>query len=410
MGRVIERLNPGERDQTAPRHFRPAGTALALSLCLIGAGAWLQLIGGQTRTYAWGFQGYEGILGIVFALVGGVVATRRPSNPVGLIFSLAGLVTAIQYFTAQYSFRAVVVDPGLPGAGFSTWVQDWIWVPPTGLVGLLFLLFPHERLSDRGSRRVAVAGSGAAVAAVLAWALLPPRLETFDLDNPAGLLSDPALAEAIAGLATLVMMLCVGAAGLMLLARFRRSTGMERQQLKWFVFASAIASLGLIVSVFPQTRSAGSYFAVGGLALVPIATGIAILRHRLYDIDRIIKRTLVYAVLTATLGALYFAAVVVLQGVLRPVTGTSTLAVACSTLIVAALFGPVRSRVQTLIDRHFYRRSYDAAQTFDAFSKKLREEVDFDALRQELLGVTAQTMQPAHVSLWLQSPHDSSEE
>ncbi|MGH2702874.1 MAG: hypothetical protein ACRDJ2_14025 [Actinomycetota bacterium] len=389
---------------------RPARAALVLSLCLIGAAAWLHLIGGQPRTYAWGFPGYEGILALVFALVGGIVATRRPSNPVGLIFSLAGLVTAIQYLTAQYSFRAVVIDPGLPGAGFSAWVQDWIWVPPTGLVGLLLLLFPHERLSDRASRRVAAAGTGAAVAAVLAWAFLPPRLETFDLDNPAGLLSDPELAETIAGLATLVMMLCVGAAMLMLLARFRRATGKERQQLKWFVFASALASLGLVVSVFPQTRSTGSYFAVAGLALVPIATGIAILRHRLYDIDRIIKRTLVYAVLTGTLAAFYFAGVVVLQRVLSPVTGTSTLAVACSTLIVAALFGPVKARVQTLIDRHFYRSSYDAAKTFDAFSTRLREEIDFDALKQELLVITSQTMQPAHVSLWLQSPYDSSEE
>jgi hypothetical protein len=149
---------------------------------------------------------------------------------------------------------------------------------------------------------------------------------------------------------------------------------------------------------------AGSYFAVGGLALVPLATGVAILKYRLYDIDRIIKRTLVYGALTALLGIAYFVGVTVLQQILSPVTETSSLAVAGSTLVVAALFVPLRERVQTLKDRRFYRSRYDATRTLDAFSSRLRDEIDVEVLTQEILTVTAETMQPSHVSLWLARP------
>jgi hypothetical protein len=368
------------------------------------------LIGRQSISYSWGFRGYEGLLALVFTFVGGVVATRRPTNPVGWIFCMVGLGGAIQYVTAEYSLRAIVIAPGsLPAARFAAWVQDWIWVPLIGLLGLLFLLFPQEKLSTKASRRVAIAGASAVAATLLSRAFLPPRLETFDLDNPFGLLSDPEAAEAIAGLSSLAMMLCVAGAALLLLTRFRWKAGIERQQLKWFVFASALASLGLIVSVAPPTRSGGSYLAVGGLALVPLATGVAILKYRLYEIDRIINRTLVYGALTASLAIAYFVGVSVLQRLLQPITGTSTFAVAGSTLVVAALFGPLRGRIQTLIDRRFYRRRYDAARTLNAFSTRLRDEVDVDALAQELLTVTAEIMQPAHVSLWLGSPESSSE-
>jgi hypothetical protein len=385
--------------------------SLGLSLVLIGVAAWLQLIGRQPIAYAWGFRGYEGILALVFTCVGGIVATRRPTNPVGWIFWMVGLGGAIQYVTAEYALRAIVIAPGsLPAARFAAWIQDWIWVPLIGLLGLLFLLFPHERLSGKASRRLAIAGTWAFAATLFSRAFLPPRLESFDLDNPFGLLSDPEAAEAIAGLSALVMLLSVAGAALLLLTRFRWTTGVERQQLKWFVFASALASLGLIVGIAPPTASAGSYLTVGGLALVPLATGVAILKYRLYDIDRIINRTLVYAALTASLATAYFVGVTVLQRLLRPITGTSTLAVAGSTLAVAALFGPLRERIQTLIDRRFYRQRYDAAQTLDAFSNKLRDEVDVEVVAQEILMVAAETMQPAHVSLWLDSRESGPED
>jgi hypothetical protein len=412
MGTSSRALAPSDHTTVLTRFSGGlAWGSLALSLVLISAAAWLQVIGRQPVSYDWGFRGYEGILALVFALVGGIVGTRRPTNPVGRIFWLLGLGGAIQYLTAEYSLRAIVIAPGsLPAASFAAWVQDWIWVPLIWLIGLLFLLFPRERLSNKPSRRVALLGTAAFVATLFSWAFLPPRLESFDLDNPVGLLSDPATAEAITGLSSLAMILCIAWAGLLLLTRFRRTTGVEHQQLKWFVFASALASLGLIIGIAPPTSSPGSLLAVAGLALVPIATGIAILRYRLFDIDRIINRTLVYGALTASLATAYFVGVTVLQPLLRPITGTSSLAVAGSTLVVAALFGPLRARIQTLIDRRFYRHSYDAARTLEAFSTRLRGEVDFDALTQELLTVTAKTMQPAHVSLWLEAPESRSED
>jgi hypothetical protein len=411
VGPILER-RPTRHSRVLTRHSRDlAWGSLALSLVLIGAAAWLQLIGRQSISYDWGFRGYEGILALVFTLVGGVVATRRPTNPVGRIFWMLGLGGAIQYVTAEYALRAIVIAPGsLPAARFAAWVQDWIWVPLIGLLGLLFLLFPRERLSSKGSRRVALAGTSAFVATLFSRAFLPPRLESFDLDNPVGLLTDPEAAEAIAGLSSLAMILCFAGAALLLLIRFRWTTGVEHQQLKWFVFASALASLGLIVGVMPPTSSPGSYLAVGGLALVPLATGVAILKYRLYDIDRIINRTLVYGALTASLAIAYFVGVTVLQRLLQPITGTSTFAVAGSTLVVAALFGPLRGRIQTLIDRRFYRRRYDAAKTLEAFSTRLRDEVDVDTLAQELVTAAAEIMQPAHVSLWLGSPESSQEE
>jgi hypothetical protein len=376
--------------------------ALGLSLVLIGVGAWLQLIGRQSVSYAWGFRGYEGILALVFTCVGGVVATRRPTNPVGWILGMMGLGGAIQYVTVEYALRGIVIAPGsLPAARFAAWVQDWIWVPLIGLVGLLFLLFPHEKLSTKVLRRVAIAGTWTSAATIFSLAFLPPHLDSYDLENPVGLMSDVEATEAIAGLSSLAMMVCVATAALLLLARFRWATGVERQQLKWFAFASALASLGLIVGIAPPTQLAGSYFAVGGLALVPLATGVAILKYRLYDIDRIIKRTLVYGALSALLGIAYFVGVAVLQQILSPVTGTSSLAVAGSTLVVAALFVPLREQIQILIDRRFYRSRYDAAQTLDAFSTRLRDEIDVEILTREILTVTAETMQPSHVSLWL---------
>lgn len=376
--------------------------SLSLSLVLIVAAAYLQLIGRQSVSYTWGFRGYEGVLALVFTSVGGVIATRRPTNPVGSIFWMLGLGGAIQYAAAEYSLRAIVIAPGsLPAAQYAAWAQNWIWVPLIGLIGLLFLVFPKERISTSASRATAIAGACALAAALFSLAFLPPRLQSFGLDNPFGILADAEMAQVIAGLSSLLLLVCVAGASLQLLARFRWTTGVERQQLKWFVFAAALASIGLIVGVVPSTESVGSYLAVGGLALAPIATGVALLRYRLYDIDRIINRTLVYGTLTVALATAYLVGVAVIQGLLRPVTGTSSIAVAGSTLAVAALFGPMRRRIQTEIDRRFYRHRYDAVRTLDSFSAKLRDEVDVDTLTQEILKVTSETVQPAHVSLWL---------
>jgi hypothetical protein len=192
---------------------------------------------------------------VVFTCVGGVVATRRPTNPVGWIFGMMGLGGPIQYVNRRVRAQGIVIAPGsLPAARFAAWVQDWIWVPLIGLVGLLFLLFPHEKLSTKASRRVAVAGTWASAATIFSLAFLPPHLDSYDLENPVGLMRNPEATEAIAGLSSLAMMVCVATATLLLFARFRWATGVERQQLKWFAFASALASLGLIVGIARRRR------------------------------------------------------------------------------------------------------------------------------------------------------------
>jgi hypothetical protein len=194
---------------------------------------------------------------------------------------------------------------------------------------------------------------------------------------------------------------------LSLVIRFRRSHGVERQQLKWFV-VSTVAALSFFVVIGPLVELAGVttpdalYLAL--MALVPISVGVAILRHRLYDIDRIINRTLVYGLLTALLALTYFGFVVGLQAALQPVSGNSKLAIALTTLIVAALFLPARRRLQSAVDRRFNRRTYDATRTIEAFNARLRQEIDLDSLRYELLAVVDETMQPAGVSLWLRTP------
>jgi hypothetical protein len=202
---------------------------------------------------------------------------------------------------------------------------------------------------------------------------------------------------------------------LSLFARLRRAEGVERQQLKWFAYAAAIFASGIVLIVIPlavdvpfwDVRAASAVFALAGTA-VPIAIGIAILRYRLFDIDLLINRTLVYGLLTAILAALYLGGVVVLQALVRTISGQeSQLAVVASTLAIAALFSPLRRRVQALVDRRFYRRKYDVAKALDAFSAKLRDETDLDALRDEVMDVVRDTIQPASVGLWLRSSRSS---
>jgi hypothetical protein len=210
--------------------------------------------------------------------------------------------------------------------------------------------------------------------------------------------------------------LLYGAATLAVFLRLRRAVGVERQQIKWFAYRAAIFAIGVVLIVIPLAIDTPPWYAWAATAIfaaispaIAVSIGIAILRYRLYDIDVLINRTLVYGSLTATLIAIYFGGIVVLQRVFVLLTGQrSTLAVVASTLLIAALFNPLRRRIQSFIDRRFYRRKYDAAKTLEAFSTKLRDETDLNALSGDLVGVVRETMQPAHVSLWLR-PETASE-
>jgi hypothetical protein len=345
----------------------------------------------------------------LFAAVGALLVAKRPDNPIGWIMSADALIVGI--FPACESYAAYVMSTsGQPDAlaVVGAWANSWYWYVLLALTFIyLPLFFPDGRLPSRRWLPVAVVPAiGVAGIAILGALTETLRGQTFDyrIDNPIGIEGlgylEDLQAFALLGGGALV----VGTVGAVssVVVRFRRSRGTERQQLKWFLYAAApivtfpaIDSLPVIVSGL-----------LSGWVLVglPTAIGIAVLRYRLYEIDLFINRTLVYGPLSAMLVLVYFGGVVGLQAALRTLTGQeSSLAVVASTLAIAALFSPLRRRVQGFVDRRFYRSKYDAAKTLAAFSARLREETDLDALGKDLVGVARETMQPEHVSLWLRS-------
>jgi hypothetical protein len=337
----------------------------------------------------------DAAVAVAFALLGAVVANHRPANPIGWLFLAIGLSGAVGVVSNEYVHYTLATAPGaLPGGPVVAWLSLWIWWPAYGLVPLVLLVFPDGRLlSPRWRWAVWLAGAGVA--------LLTLGIAATTLGDPVRFaLSE----EEPGGLAGLVLAVSVGAAAVSFLAglaslalRWRRAWGNEREQLKWVAFAAGLALVANIVLQILQLPGLG----LAGVVLVPVGAAVAILRYRLYDIDRLISRTVAYGLLTALLGLVYVAGVFVFGRLLNPGGEDSTLAVAASTLAVAALFQPARRRIQELVDRRFNRRKYDAAKTVEDFSARLRNEIDLDTLSAELLAVVNQTMQPSGVSLWL---------
>jgi hypothetical protein len=344
-----------------------------------------------------------------FAVVGVLVASRRPRNPIGWLFLAFAVVAAFVASADQYAVYALVEHPGsLPGGNWVAWLASGIWHPAFGFFVFAFLLFPDGRLpSGRWSPVARIAAANYLVGAVigLLWGPLfndffPYAEPPFQL--PSYLIADVTFGVFIFGNFALLVLSAVS-----LVLRLRRAAGVERQQLKWFVYAVALFAL-----VFPPSvlTLGDGRLIVALLPLVPAAAGIAILRYRLYDIDVVINRTLVYGALTVMLGAVYFGGVVATQRIFRALTGQEEqpqLAIVVSTLVIAALFNPLRRRIQGFIDRRFYRRKYDARKTLEAFSARLRDETDLEALSEDLVGVARSTMQPEHASLWLRPETDS---
>jgi hypothetical protein len=317
-----------------------------------------------------------------------------------------------------YAYYGAATPGSVPFPVVMAGISDWIWVPAIGLLGTyVLLLFPDGRLPSRRWRPLAWL-SGVVIFLLSVGVMLAPGR----LDNLAGV-RDPFGIDGAEWLtatayALLPMLpLCMLVSALSLVLRYRRSGGEERQQIKWIAFAASVVvvlyAIAMIVSfVFPEEAwtTAGSvwwlnlltYAVLASFTLVPIAVGIAVLKYRLYEIDIIINRALVYGALTVMLALVYFGGVAGLQAALRGLTGQeSTLAIVASTLAIAALFTPLRTRVQAFVDRRFYRRKYDAAKTLASFNARLREETDLDALGDDLMGVARRTVQPEHISLWL---------
>jgi hypothetical protein len=347
---------------------------------------------------------------VAYATVGAIVVSRRPRNPVGWVFVAVGALTAVGALGESY-LLTVRQSEALPSlAVWAAWTQEWFWYPLVAMATLFtVLLFPSGLPSPRWRPVLWVCVIATLLGTLTAAFSSSLQVGGRTIANPIGIDTFPrdfdenSVAFQIFG-GTLLLGLV--AATFSIFLRFRRSRGDERQQLKWFAFAAALMPSFLLVGIaFPGLdETAASQVLFGSAILgIPVSCGIAITRYRLYDIDRVINRTLVYALLTALLVGIYVGAAVGLGGLVRSVTGqeNNALVIAASTLAVAALFGPARRRIQGFIDRRFYRRKYDAAQTLEAFSTRLREEVDLDTLTGDLVSVVQTTMQPAHVSVWL---------
>ena len=352
-----------------------------------------------------------GILFLTYPVVGAAIAARQPGNAIGWLFLVAGLGAALEDCLLGYAQYTLVEEPGaLPGGEVAAVVADAIWLPCLASASLmLFVLFPTGRpLTPRWGLLVWVIGIDVVVYA-LATVVNPGPLYFYPAyENPLGIAALGDAPQALLDVASPILFLSFALGVVALGVRFRRSSGVERRQLKWLFYAGSVWAAclpGLIVLGESGDPEIGGVL-VGDvvfsvlIATMPVAVGVAILRHRLYDIDVVIRRTLIYGALTATLAAAYLASVL-LVGL---AVGESGLAVAVSTLAVAGLFRPALTRIQAVVDRRFYRRRYDAQRTLEQFGARLRDELDLEALAGDIRGVVAETVQPAHVSLWLRSP------
>jgi hypothetical protein len=352
----------------------------------------------------WDFSDVFGDVVSMANPVGGfVLVSRRPGNRIGWLALAAGLTLGLRSFADQYEQRALVAAPGSwPAGPAALWVSEWIWLVSLALAAFLLLLFPTGRLRSRRWRPAAwfvgafFALSTAAVMAGAARQWAHPSAVFGQLASP------PVLAAIVIGfLAALVV------SGSAIVVRFARSTGEERLQLKWFAAAAVLVVVTFIALILTNSNSAAAAI-LNNLALLglDVAIAIAVLKYRLYEIDRIISRTLAYTIVTGLLVGLYAGLVLLATRVLSL---SSPVGVAVSTLVAAALFSPLRRRVQRAVDRRFNRARYDADQTVTAFAARLKDSVDLDAVQADLARAVQRALEPAHVSLWMNNGRQAPE-
>ncbi len=383
----------------------PGRVAIALLAFFSAAQVAAALLGSANSTFS--AESSSLLLGFAaFMVVGALIVAHRPDNPVGWVFSSIGLLSAAGGLAQEYAAYSFVTRPGsLPLATLAAWLTTWFWFPLlAGILVFSILFFPTGRLLSRRWRPVAwMAGVGTATISVLASLTSTIKLQDHDftVTNPIGVEWIGDVEQNIVGSILFIVLLASMASAFTSLGlRFRRARGDERKQLKLVTFASVLVVASVIID--ETVLELHDFFFGLVVALVPISAGVAILRYRLYDIDRIISRTLAYGALTAILAGGYLLAVLGLQSVL-PLPEDSPLIVAVSTLAVVAAFGPLRTRIQYFVDRRFNRSRYDAAVTIDDFAVRLRAETDLDSLAADLVGVVDRTMRPSTVSLWIRA-------
>jgi hypothetical protein len=357
---------------------------------------------------------------LAFPMVGALIASRRPHNPIGWILLADGFLWILSGMFDYYSVYGAARPGSVPFPVGIAGVNNWLWIPAVGLLGTYMVLpFPDGRPPSRRWRPLGWLSGVVIVLLSIGVMLAPGPLDVLrGMRNPFGLEEQPWVTDA-AYIVLPLLPLCMVASALSLVLRYRRSRGEEREQIKWIAFAAAVVGMVYLIAMVASFIHPSEAWSTAGSVLwlnlltyavllsftgVPIAVGFAVLKYRLYDIDLLINRTLVYGSLTALLALVYLGGVATTQAVFRALTGQEEqpqLAVVVSTLVIAALFNPLRRRLQSLVDRRFYRSKYDARKTLEAFSAKLRDKTDLEALDRDLVGVVRETMQPAHVSLWL---------
>lgn len=390
-----------------------AGATLALVVPLCVAAGALGLGRGEISGVA-PFSAQAGfVIGqVMFAFVGAIILVRRPGHRMGLTFSALGIVASLSSFAQQYVLYGFQRATGsLPLIDEVAWLGAVIQFLPIVMFSLMLLLFPTGHLLSSRWTWVVVflAASVAAlgVISVLVWPLRGPEMITTE-DIPGSQVADVLGQSMLAIVATATVASVVA-----VIVRYRRAPWTERLQIKWFLFGGLLGVAGLVMGGLVAPALGNDALATGGILVeqvgviaMPVGAGIAILRHGLYDIDRIINRTIVYGAVTALLATAYFGVVLLFQSVL-PVSDDSPVAVAASTLAVVVLFRPLSGRVQVFVDRRFSRQRYDRARTIEGFGARLRSQTDLEELSSDLLTVVRGTMQPAHASLWLRQPDKS---
>ena len=378
------------------------------AVTLAAAGAALILVSRDAQVPDnWGFRGYNDVVAPTVATAGLLIARRQPRNAIGWLLLVAGLSMGYGGFVQEYATRAVIIAPGsLPGAVALAWVTSWSFSFAVGpMLTLIPQLFPTGRPLTPRWTPLLWCGALFIPLSFFLFGLAPgPTENAVFIDNPLG--ASGALADARTFLEAPLgsfMVLTVLASGAALAGRFRRARGIERAQLKWVASSAVFCALAFGGMLLFNTSKPTQVVMIAALTTMPVAIGIAILRYRLYDIDVLINRALVYGSTTAAIGIGFFAGIVILQSILRPLTSGSEVAVAVSTLASVALAQPLRRRMQGVVDRRFYRSRYDAARTLDQFSVRLRDQVALDEVRTDLLDAVRDTVQPAHASLWLRT-------
>ncbi len=386
------------------RLFSPAWIVWGLSMVLVTVVGIMIFLEPEVVYAGWGFRGFPSAVSVPIATVGLLIVSRHLRHRIGWLLLVLGLASALQGFLFDYGLYSLHLFPGsLPGGKAVAWFLNWYWIIIIWLMSMLLMHFPNGKTPSPRWRPVIGISTGLTILGIVLSALTPgPLGSSFpSLDNPIGVGQMKDISSYILVVVfSSTLFITLGAGTLAPIIRYRRAQGVERQQLKWLAFAA------FLIAVTSPTAAADhlvfQLLFISSFFFLLIAIGIAILRYRLYDIDIIIRRTLVYGVLTVLLIGVYFGSVVVLQAAITAVSGQqSPIAIVISTLFIAALFNPLHQRVQAFIDRRFFRSKYDAAQTLARFAQTARDEVEIDALTAELIRVTCETVQPESVTIWL---------